>query len=72
MSEELKAETLASLKASYNTIIRNYAQLAGWDPASWLIATEEAAAPAPAPGAAPAPNPASPGSYLGDYTGAGA
>lgn len=72
MSAELKAETLASLKATYNTMIRNYAQLAGWDPASWIIGTEEAAAPAPAPGAAPAPAPGAPGSYLGDYTGSGA
>jgi hypothetical protein len=73
MSAELKAETLASLKASYNTVITNYAKLAGWDPASWIIATESPA-PAPAPGTpgAPAPAPGMPGWVTPDYGGSGA
>lgn len=40
MSEEVKNETVKNLQASYNTIIRNYAQLLGWDSDSWVIKSE--------------------------------
>lgn len=39
MDSALKAETLANLQTTYNTMIKNYAQLLGWDPASWIITT---------------------------------
>ncbi len=50
MDSDLKKETLANLKASYNTMIGNYAEKLGWDKNSWLIDTagDPAAAPPPA------------------------
>lgn len=52
MDTELKQETLTNLKATYNTMITNYAKLLGWDEKSWIIAAD---APAPTPAPTPAP-----------------
>jgi len=55
MDSDLKKETLLNLRASYNTMIENFAGLLGWNPDSWIIKVSENQTGTPAPAAAPAP-----------------
>jgi hypothetical protein len=42
MDSSLKKETIQNLRASYNTMIGNFAKLLGWDENSWLIQADDA------------------------------